>query len=248
MDARNLSLADGTEEDAEGAAALGTAGGRIEVRAVIRRKDGSTFPAEVRVSAFELDGRIYRQAIGVDISDRVRLEQQVLRLSRVKRSLQAATSILLRARSEADNLRSDLHRPGRIRGYRMVAVAVARDDPGKTVTYASIAGYDGGDLERTHTTWNDEPTGNGPLGMAIQDRCRPGQPGFRQQSDSMAVARGALRHEYRSSIVLPLQPRDGVAAALVIYAAEPKAFDAEEVQLLTALADDISYARCRVAS
>ena len=51
----------------------------------------------------------------------------------------------------------------------------------------------------------------------------------------------ALRHGYRSSIALPLRRHGTVAAALMIYAAEPQAFDAEEVQLLTALADDISF-------
>ena len=57
-----------------------------------------------------------------------------------------------------------------------------------------------------------------------------------------------MRHGYRSSIVLPLHRRDAVVAALLIYAPQPQAFDAEEVQLLTALADDISYALCRIAS
>jgi GAF domain-containing protein len=39
-----------------------------------------------------------------------------------------------------------------------------------------------------------------------------------------------------------------VVAALSIYAAEPQAFDEEEVQLLTTLAADISYALSRIAS
>lgn len=52
---------------------------------------------------------------------------------------------------------------------------------------------------------------------------------------------------YRSSIALPLRRHGTVVAALVIYAAEPQAFDAEEVQLLSALADDISYALSKLA-
>ncbi len=247
MDARNLRVADGTEGD-QGAAALGTAGGRIEVRTVIRRKDGSTFPAEVRVSAFELEGQTYRQALGVDISDRVRLEQEVLRLSRVKRSLQAATSILLRARSEAeifDQICTGLVEFG---DYRMVAVAVANDDPGKTFRFPAVAGYNEGYLAHAHITWNDEPTGIGPLGMAIKSGVVQVNQDFEANAETRPWHDEALRHGYRSSIALPLRRHGTVAAALVIYAAEPQAFDAEEVQLLSALADDISYALSRVAS
>lgn len=249
MDARNLRLPDGTAEDVQGDAALRAAGGRVELRALIRRKDGSTFPADVRVSAFELDGQIYRQAIGVDISDRVRLEQEVLRLGRVKRSLQAATSILLRALSEAeifDQISTSLVEFG---DYRMVAIAVPNDDPGKTIRFPAIAGYDDGYLAQAHITWNDEPTGNGPLGMAI----KTGSVQIYQDLESNPRfgpwRKEALRRGYRSGIVLPLRRRQGtVAAALTIYAAQPHAFDAEEVQLLSALADDVSFALCKVGS
>lgn len=249
MDARNLRLPDGTAEDVQGDAALRAAGGRVELRALIRRKDGSTFPADVRVSAFELDGQIYRQAIGVDISDRVRLEQEVLRLGRVKRSLQAATSILLRASSEAeifDQISTSLVEFG---DYRMVAIAVPNDDPGKTIRFPAIAGYDDGYLAQAHITWNDEPTGNGPLGMAI----KTGSVQIYQDLESNPRfgpwRKEALRRGYRSGIVLPLRRRQGtVAAALTIYAAQPHAFDAEEVQLLSALADDVSFALCKVGS
>lgn len=249
MDARNLRLPDGTAEDVQGDAALRAAGGRVELRALIRRKDGSTFPADVRVSAFELDGQIYRQAIGIDISDRVRLEQEVLRLGRVKRSLQAATSILLRASSEAeifDQISTSLVEFG---DYRMVAIAVPNDDPGKTIRFPAIAGYDDGYLAQAHITWNDEPTGNGPLGMAI----KTGSVQIYQDLESNPRfgpwRKEALRRGYRSGIVLPLRRRQGtVAAALTIYAAQPHAFDAEEVQLLSALADDVSFALCKVGS
>lgn len=247
MDARNLRIPDAAEDAEQGDAALAAAGGRIEVRTVIRRKDGSTFPAEVRVSTFELEGQIYRQAIGVDISDRVRLEQEVLRLGRVKHSLQAATSILLRARSEAeifDQICTGLVEFG---DYRMVAIAVPNDDPGKTFRFPAIAGYDDGYLVHAHITWNDEPTGNGPLGMAIKTGIAQVNQDFESNPKARPWREEALRHGYRSSIVLPLRCRDTVVAALTIYAAQLQAFDAEEVQLLSALADDISYALSRIA-
>lgn len=244
MDARILRAPDRTDEDDRRTAT--ESGGRIAMRTVVRRKDASTFPAEVRVSAFELDGRTYRQAIGIDITDRVELEQEVLRLARVKRSLQAATSILLRARSEAeifDQMCTSLVEFG---DYRMVAVAVANDDPGKTLRFPAIAGADDGYLAHAHITWNDEPTGNGPLGMGIKTGAVQVNQDFEANPRTRPWREEALRHGYRSSIVLPLRRQGTVVAALVIYAAEPQAFDEEEVQLLSALADDISYALSRI--
>ena len=248
MAALDLRAHDRTDEDDRLAAALAETGGRTAARTVIRRKDGSTFPAELRTSTFELDGQTYRQAMGIDITDRVRLETEVLRLSRVKRSLQAATSILLRAETEAemfDQICSGLVEFG---DYRMVAVAVANDDPGKTFRFPAIAGYDQGYLAYAHITWNDEPTGNGPLGMATKTGAVQVNQDFESNPKTRPWRKEALRHGYRSSIVLPLRHQGTVVAALVIYAAEPQAFDAEEVQLLSALADDISYALSRVAS
>jgi len=249
MDARNLRLTDGTEGDeSHGEAALAAAGGRVEVRAVIRRKDGSTFPADVRVSAFDLDGRIYRQALGVDISDRVKLEQQVLRLGRVQRSLQAATSILLRARSQAeifDQICTVLVEFG---DYRMVAVAVPNDDPADRIRFPAVAGHDDGYLAQAKAVLKAQPTIKGPPIMAITTGTVQINQDFASNPAILPMREEALRRGYRSSIALPLRCHDVVVAALSIYSAEPQAFDAEEVQLLTALADDISYALCRIAT
>ena len=247
MDARNLRAPDRTDEDDRQDAVRAAAGSQT-FRTVVSRKDGSTFPAEVRISAFELEGQTYRQALGVDISDRVRLEQEVLRLSRVKRSLQAATSILLRARTEAEIFGQICTSLVELGDYRMVAVAVPNDDPGKTFHFPAIAGYENGYLAHAHITWNDEPTGNGPLGMAIKSGVVQVNQDFEANAETRPWHDEALRRGYRSSIALPLRRHGTVAAALMIYAAEPQAFDGEEVQLLSALTDDISYALSRIAS
>ena len=248
MAARQLRTPDRTDEE-DRLAGGRAAAGRQAFRTVVRRKDGSTFPAEVRISTFELDGQTYRQAMGVDISDRVKLEQEVLRLARVKRSLQAATSILLRASSEADIFDQMCTSLVEFGDYLMVAIAVPNDDPGKTIRFPAIAGYDDGYLAQAHITWNDEPTGNGPLGMAIKTGAVQIYQDLESNPKFGPWRKEALRRGYRSGIVLPLRRRQGtVAAALTIYAGQPRAFDAEEVQLLSALADDVSYALCKMAS
>lgn len=50
-----------------------------------------------------------------------------------------------------------------------------------------------------------------------------------------------LKRGYVSSIALPLHETARTFGALTIDAAEPDAFDSEEVRLLTELADDLAY-------
>jgi len=247
MDGRFLRAPDRTDEDDLLEAQIG-AERQAVFRTIVCRKDGTTFPAEVRLSTFELDGKSYRQAMGVDITDRVRLEQQVLRLGRVKRSLQAATSILLRARSDAEIFDQICAALVEFGDYRMVAVAVLNDDPGDRIRFPAVAGHDDGYLAHARTVVNAEPTITGPPIIAIKTGTVQVNQDFETNPATLPLREEALRRGYRSSIALPLRCHDVVVAALSIYAAEPRAFDAEEVQLLTALADDISYALCRIAT
>ncbi|MDP3239469.1 MAG: GAF domain-containing protein [Reyranella sp.] len=246
MDVRRLRAPGRTDEDDRQAGFVAATGSQA-FRTVVRRKDGSTFPAEVRISSFELEGQAYRQAIGVDISARVRLEQEVLRLARVKRSLQAATSILLRARSEAEMFDQICTALVEFGDYRMVAIAVPGDDPADRIRFPVFAGHEDGYLAQAQLIRDAQTTDKGPLVGAIKTGTVQINQDFESNPKTRPWREDALRHGYRSSIVLPLRRQGTVAAALTIYAAEPQAFDAEEVQLLSALADDISYALSRLA-
>jgi|GEM_PF-800116 len=247
MDGRFLRAPDRTDEDDLREAQV-EAEGQAVFRTVVRRKDGSTFPAEVRLSTFELDGKTYRQALGVDITERVKLEQQVLRLGRVKRSLQAATSILLRARSQSEIFDQICTALVEFGDYRMVTVAVLNDDPADRIRFPSVAGHDDGYLAHARIVVNAEPTITGPPITAIKTGTVQVNQDFATNPTTLPLREEALRRGYHSSIALPLLCHDGVVAALSIYASEPQAFDAEEVQLLTALADDISYALSKIAA
>jgi GAF domain-containing protein len=55
-------------------------------------------------------------------------------------------------------------------------------------------------------------------------------------------AQEAIRRGCRSVIALPLLVEDSVVGSMGLYAREPGFFDDDEINLLTELADDISFA------
>ena len=125
--------------------------------------------------------------------------------------------------------------------YRMAWVGYALEDESRTVQPVTHVGFEERYLETVKITWADEESGHGPTGTAI----RTGRPQINRNCATNpyynlwrpeATSRG-----YASSISLPLSVNKRVIGALAVYASEPDAFDQEELELLTQLAEDVSY-------
>ena len=209
---------------------------------VHRRKDGRDFPVEISGRVIDVDGRLYRQAFVRDIGARKALEHAVARLSQVRSALQAATSVALRAHEEAELYRSLCQVMVRLGGYWAAYVGLPLDDSTRSVRFAAATGVEIDYLEQLGITWSDGPRGAGPTGAAL----RTGEINVDQNmalNPALAPWRKeALKHGAHACIGLPLRADGRVLAALVLHAVEPDAFDADEVTLLAALADDIGFA------
>jgi PAS domain S-box-containing protein len=211
------------------------------VETVHQRRDGSTFPVEIRGNFFEVDGRRYYQSHIRDISARRRLEDEVQRLGRVQSALQAATGLMLRATTEAELYDGMCRVLIDVGGYRLAHVAVPRSDPGKTVEIVASAGHADGYLDGLTLSWGDGPLSRGPTGSAL----RTGKVSINQDFEhntSMAPWReAALKRGLHASIGLPLRADTVLVAALTIYSEQPFAFNDAEVGFLQQFAADFSY-------
>jgi signal transduction histidine kinase len=102
------------------------------------------------------------------------------------------------------------------------------------------AGFADGYLDHVTITWDMGDHGQGPTGRAL----RTGTTQVVQQTatapDYAPWREGAKKRGYASSVALPL--RDGAVTfgVLNLYAPEPGAFDAAELELLERVADDLS--------
>jgi PAS domain S-box-containing protein len=176
-----------------------------------------------------------------DITDRKRAEEAVRRANRALQTLTQSNEAIVRARNEAELLRQVCDVLVGTGGYRLAWVGSSEDDESKTVRPVAQAGYDDGYVASLNITWADSERGRGPVGVAIRTgrRCV-----VRNTSTDPAFApwrTEASKRGHASAIGLPLIAGSHVFGALAVYAADPDAFDEEEVKLLTRLADDLAY-------
>ena len=207
-----------------------------------RRKDGTTFPVEVRVRPLWHGGRPFHLALARDITERKRTEEALCRLNRELRAISNCNQTLLRATDEQSLLKEICRIVCEEAGYRLAWVGYAEHDDAKTVRPVAWAGVEDGYLATVNVSWADTERGQGPGGTAI----RSGELVYFQDSTTdprfAPWRESALQRGYRSGIVLPLKDEHANAfGCLCIYSAQSDAFTSEEIRLLEELAGDMAF-------
>jgi PAS domain S-box-containing protein len=184
---------------------------------------------------------LLRRLVAEFLAEQARAEAELRRTNRTLRVLSNGNQALVRAASERELLDEICQVIAGEDGYRMAWVGYAETDEKHTVRPVAQAGFEAGYLEKAHITWADNERGRGPTGAAI----RSGQPLVChdiQNDPTLAPWRAeAIRLGYASSIALPLRHEGRTFGALTVYAAQPDAFDADELALLSELSSDLAY-------
>ncbi|MEA5113828.1 MAG: PAS domain S-box protein [Geobacteraceae bacterium] len=176
-----------------------------------------------------------------DITERKQAEVELRRINRTLRTLTKCNETLVRAEDESDLLNSLCRVIVEDGGYCFTWVGFTENDQEKAIRPVAFSGMEDGYLEKLHITWSDCERGRGPGGIAVRtgQTCQvkdiASDPRFELWRDQ-ALSRG-----YRSSLAIPLIYADNALGIINIYAAEPDAFDDEEIVLMNQLANDMSY-------
>lgn len=176
-----------------------------------------------------------------EISERKQAEAGLQRLNRALRTISRCNEVLVRASNENELLQGMCRVIVEVGGYRMSWVGYAEHDDGNSVRVMAQSGDESGYLNRTRIGWADNEWGRGPTGVAIRTGVLEVNQDFAHNPQTAPWRTEALKMGYTSSIALPLGDESGPFGALTIYAAEPDAFDSEEVKLLVELASDLAY-------
>ncbi|MBN1219331.1 MAG: GAF domain-containing protein [Anaerolineae bacterium] len=170
-----------------------------------------------------------------------KVEKELCRVNRALKTLGECNEVMVRATEESELLHNICQIIVEVGGYHLAWVGFARDDETQSVQPVAQKGYEEGYLESVNITWADTERGRGPTGTAIRTgkpyvvRNTKTDPNFAPWRDE------AGKRGYASVLGLPLIAEAKPFGALTIYASEPEAFDPDEVNLLTDLADDLAY-------
>jgi diguanylate cyclase (GGDEF)-like protein len=189
-----------------------------------------------------------QQAVGAHLSSLTDEEVRsgFARAVRALRTLSAGNRTLLRATNEKELLHEMCRVIVETGGYRLSAVAYAEHDERKSICWMASVGIELSFLESLQYNWADTGCDHTATATAIRtgdpDVARNilADPAYRHPPYDKLRERG-LQMGFASSTSFPLRINGKVLGALTIAAAEPDAFDAEEVKLLSELADDLVY-------
>ncbi len=212
------------------------------VKARHPRKDGSMVDISLCLApTFNAQGAV-NGLIGmiVNLTERIRTGEELLRVNRALKVLSEAKRAISRASDESALLHDVCRILIDIGGYRFAWIGVPAPDGEKSITQLAYVGDGEWYLDLVNPSWKDLRQESNPTVKAM----RLGNVALVRNllcfPDTSPWLAEALNRGYGSAIALPItawQP----AGALTIFAGELDAFDAEEVELLDELADDIAY-------
>ena len=207
------------------------------------RKDGTILPVLLSATAvFDGYGNFLRNRSTVyDITERKRAEEEIRRVSRTNRALSRSNEAVIRATNEARLLQQICQIAVEEAGYRLCWVGRAEHDAARSVRPLAQAGFEKGYLKTLNWTWAADDRGQGPVGSSIRTRESVLVKDIATDARMAPWRMEAMKRGYASILAIPLLFDAEVFGTLAIYAGEPDAFGAEEVQLLTELANDLAF-------
>jgi diguanylate cyclase (GGDEF)-like protein/PAS domain S-box-containing protein len=185
-----------------------------------------------------LRGALERKRLELEkrqIEDRLRM------VTRARAVMAQCNRVLVRATDEGQLLADMCRIVVEAGGYRTAWIGMARHDEVKTLEPVAMVGAHVDHLSVSKISWGTTEAGQGPAGVAV--RSRKPQAARNVQTDPFFSRwrQQVLVHGFEAVAALPLVIDDEAVGVLGILAAEPDAFDAEELTLLDELAHDIAY-------
>lgn len=206
-----------------------------------RMKSGEVRTILISTEGIELDGTPCILSSISDITESKRAEKHLHRLNRALSVLNKCNQILVHADDETALIQKMCDILVDVGEYRMAWVGYAEPDGGKSVRPVAQAGDADGYVNSAQISWANNERGRGPTGRAIRERVAQVNHNTSSELNMEPWRAAALSRGYRSSIALPLIDQGLAFGALTIYSTFQDAFDSDEVQLLTELANDLSF-------
>lgn len=215
--------------------------GSLTFEAMLRRKNGSLFPAEISANYLVYEGKEHNCSYVRDITERKRAESELVRVNRALQAISKCNEAMIHAKEEYTLLEDICKIIVEVGGYRLAWIGYAENDAQKTVRKIAKTGYDVGYVDNARITWSETKYGRGPTGTAIRTKKPYVARSILTDPRFLPWRTEALKRGYASTLGLPLIADDQAFGALTIYSEKPDAFDTDEIVLLQELVDNLAY-------
>jgi PAS domain S-box-containing protein len=215
--------------------------GDLLFEAVLLRKDGTEIPVEINSRIILIEGKQMFLSVARDITVRRKRDMELQMLNRTLKAQSQSNQAMIRANNESDYMNEVCGIILKTCGHLMVWIGLAEDDADKSVRPVAAGGFEDGYIKTLEVTWADTERGHGPVGTAI----RTGKP--KLCLDTMTDPcfkpwrEQAIKRSYSSLIAFPLIADGKPFGALTVYSKSHDLFTDDEIQLLSELANDLSY-------
>jgi PAS domain S-box-containing protein len=177
-----------------------------------------------------------------DISDRIKAENEVGRLSRIYEVISQINQLIVHARSKEAILEGACRITVETGQLQMAWIGFVNDEE-QVVTPACWYGVEEGYLSKIKKiSISDVPEGRGPTGTAIREGRYFCCNDIENDPCMTLWKEEALKRGYRASIALPLSFNGRITGTFNIYAPEADFFSDSEIRLLEEVTSDLSYA------
>lgn len=213
----------------------------VEYRIQVKSGDYRWFEARGQ-ALWDENGEPYRMAgSALDIHERKLDEQRLLRLNRLHAMSSSINEAIVRIR-EPQELYDAAVRIAVEKGNMRMAWIGLHVEANATLKPVACAGSHQEYLDGLVLTMrDDDPAGRGPGGRAFRSAEHTISNDI-AADDTFYHRERALKQGFRSCAAFPLKPSGKPVGVLLIYADERDYFQEEEIRVLIAMADDLSFA------
>lgn len=176
-----------------------------------------------------------------DVSGLHQANEEIRKSKRLYEFISKTNDLILHAKDE-DTIYAEISNIAVRSGNFLFAWIGKPDAVTKTIRPVYQAGAGDGYLDTITISTEDIATGNGPTGKAFRNGTYYYCNDIANDPAMVYWRDEALKRGFRSSIALPIKVEGKVVAIISVYAPRPFFFTNEEVQLMQAVAENISYA------
>lgn len=176
-----------------------------------------------------------------DVTERKMAALRLARLNRLYQMLSRTNEAIVRIKGRLELFEAVCHIAVEYGLFRTAAMVRVDEESGRVFPLAQ-AGAENGYFSEISVILSDPELSQGTIGTALRtghyDVCND----FGSDPRMAAWKDSALRRGYRSTASFPIRAEDGIVAVLVLFAGEVDYFKEDEVDLLVAVAEDVSFA------